>query len=47
MSASKVELPPVRGAGYEPVIVILSQSQGRPAHLMELVLCEEWLLRSC
>jgi len=25
--ASKVELPPVRGAGYEPAIVILSQSQ--------------------
>jgi len=27
IKASKVELPPVRGAGYEPVIVILSQSQ--------------------
>ena len=24
---AQVELPPVRGAGYEPAIVILSQSQ--------------------
>jgi hypothetical protein len=24
--ASKVELPPVRGAGYEPLIAILSES---------------------
>jgi hypothetical protein len=34
--ASKVELPPVRGAGYEPR-VSYSRANGRPAHSMELI----------
>ena len=34
--ASKVELPPVRGAGYEPTIAIYRRANGRLAHSMEL-----------
>lgn len=32
--AGKVELPPVRGAGYEPIFIwVWSRANGRQAHL--------------